>query len=95
EPSAGMDIVALRKRWPRLLLHGNLDCGELLTLGSKARIEEEVMRLVAALAPASGWVFSSSNSIHSAIPLESVLAMLDALRHHGRAPYAPQPRLFA
>lgn len=95
EPSAGMDIVALRRRWPRLLLHGNLDCGALLTLGTKAQIEDEVVRLVTALAPTSGWVFSSSNSIHSGIPPENVLAMLEALRHHGTAPYAPRPRLFA
>ena len=86
EPSAGMDILALRDRWPKLLLHGNLDCGRLLTLGSTAEIEAEVVRLVRGLAPKSGWIFSSSNSIHSGVPVENLLAMIDAVKKHGVLP---------
>jgi uroporphyrinogen decarboxylase len=94
EPSAGMDIMAVRKRWPKLLLHGNLDCGRLLTLGSKAEIEDEVVRLIRGLAPRSGYVFSSSNSIHSGVPVENLTAMLNALRHHGTYPIAEKAGLF-
>ncbi len=94
EPSAGMDIVALRKRWPKLLLHGNLDCGNLLTLGTPAQIEDEVARLVRELAPTSGWIFSSSNSIHSSVPLENVTAMMQAIQHHGVYPIKERKRIF-
>ena len=83
EPSAGMDIIALRKRWPKLLLHGNLDCGNLLTMGTPKQIEDEVIRLVKGLKPHSGWVFSSSNSIHSGVPIENLDAMVKAIRKHG------------
>lgn len=94
EPSAGMDILRLRKSWPGLLLHGNLDCGRLLTLGSKAEIEDEVMRLVRGLAPQSGWVFSSSNSIHSGVPVENLLAMIESVKRHGTYPVAEKPRIY-
>lgn len=83
EPSAGMDIMAVRERWPRLLLHGNLDCGRLLTLGSKGEIEAEVARLIRGLAPKGGYVFSSSNSIHSGVPVANLKAMIEAVRKHG------------
>ncbi len=86
EPSAGMDIMAVRERWPKLLLHGNLDCGRLLTLGSRAEIEAEVARLLKGLGPKSGYVFSSSNSIHSGVPVGNLKAMLDAVRKHGVYP---------
>ena len=94
EPSAGMDIIAVRKRWPKLILHGNLDCGNLLTLGTPAQIEDEVIRLVQGLAPASGWVFSSSNSIHSNVPVENVMAMTKAIKTHGVYPIGPKQKLF-
>ncbi len=88
EPTAGMDILALRARWPKLLLHGNLDCGRLLTLGSPEEIEAEVVRLVRGLAPKSGYVFSSSNSIHSGVPVENLKVMLAAVKKHGVYPIA-------
>ena len=94
EPSAGMDIIALRKRWPKLLLHGNLDCGNLLTMGSPSEIEDEVIRLVQGLAPSSGWVFSSSNSIHSGVPIGNLDAMTKAIHHHGVYPIALKPKLY-
>ena len=94
EPAAGVDIVDLRRRRPGLLLHGNLDCGALLTQGTPGQVETEVIRLARALGPGAGWVFSSSNSIHSGIPLTNVLAMLAAVRHHGTAPFGSRPRLY-
>jgi hypothetical protein len=94
EPSAGMDITRLRRDWPGLLLHGNLDCGKLLTLGPASAIEDEVVRLVRELAPKSGWVFSSSNSIHSGVPVEHLFAMIEAIKRHGEYPIGERERLF-
>ncbi|GAB4336155.1 MAG: hypothetical protein Kow0099_08970 [Candidatus Abyssubacteria bacterium] len=87
EPSAGMDIARLKKKWgDRLTLLGNIDCGELLTYGTQDEITEAVRACIRVAAPGGGYILSSSNSIHSGIPPENFLAMLSAAREYGRYP---------
>ncbi|MCJ7838156.1 MAG: hypothetical protein MUP61_02935, partial [Burkholderiales bacterium] len=57
-----------------------------LTNGSKAEIGEEVRRCIRNAAPGGGYVLSSSNSIHSGVPVENFLAMIQAARDFGRYP---------
>lgn len=87
EPSAGMDIARLKREYgQRLTLLGNIDCGHLLTRGSKEEISEQVRRCISDVAPGGGYVLSSSNSIHGDIPTENFLAMIEAARKYGEYP---------
>ena len=84
EPLAGMDIRALKRRYgSRISLWGNLDCGDLLTNGSPDQIVEEGKALLEDMAPGGGYLYSSSNAIHDAIPYENLQAMLHAVREYG------------
>jgi len=89
EPSAGMDIARLKRRYGRdITLLGNIDCGHLMTRGSKDEIAEAVRRCIRDVAPGGGYVLSSSNSIHGDIPTGNFLAMLEAAREFGEYPIA-------
>jgi uroporphyrinogen-III decarboxylase len=86
EPVPGMDIFELRRKYPRLILMGNLDLVNVLKAGKPALIEDEVKRLVTGLGPGGGYFFGTSSDISDDIPLENVLAMLGAVREFGRYP---------
>lgn len=87
EPSAGMDIGRLKREFgDRIALLGNIDCGELMTNGTKEDVVAAVRRCIRDTAPGGGYVLSSSNSIHSAIPTENFLAMIRAAREFGEYP---------
>jgi uroporphyrinogen-III decarboxylase len=87
EPSAGMDIFALKKQYgDQITLCGNLECGELLSNGSPEQVVEQARRLIRDVAPGGGYIFSSSNSIHDQVKLENLYAMLDTVKSSGRYP---------
>jgi hypothetical protein len=89
EPSAGMDIARLKRDYgDRLTLLGNIDCGHLLTRGTKDEITEQVRACIRDVAPGGGYVLSSSNSIHGDIPTANFLAMVEAARAFGEYPIA-------
>ncbi len=87
EPPAGMEIVQLKQKYgDKIALMGNLDCGELLTNGTPEEITTEVMRIIRHVSPGGGHIFGSSNSIHDAVPIENLYAMLDAVHQFGQYP---------
>ena len=87
EPSANMDIVRLKQEYgDRLTLLGNVDCGHLLVNGTVDEIAKETRRCIRHVAPGGGYVLSSSNSIHGAIPTANFLAMLETARKFGEYP---------
>ncbi len=87
EPTAGMDIYSLKKRYgERVTLMGNLDCGELLSNGTIEEVVEQAKALIRGVAPGGGYIFSSSNSIHDNVRLENLYAMLDTVKSCGRYP---------
>ena len=87
EPSAGMDIARLKKQYgDKITLLGNIDCGHLLTNGTKKDIVKAVRQCISDVAPGGGYVLSSSNSIHSGIPTDNFLAMIEAARKFGGYP---------
>ena len=84
EPLAGMDMRSLKKRYgDKISLWGNLDCGDLLTNAKPEKIIEEGKALIEDMAPGGGFLYSSCNAIHDAIPLENLEAMLGAVREYG------------
>ncbi len=87
EPQAGMDIAKLKQRYGQhLTLMGNVDCAHLLTFGTTELVQAETRRIIQAAAPGGGFVLTSSNSIHSGVPVENYLAMLEANRRFGQYP---------
>ncbi|MCJ7831164.1 MAG: uroporphyrinogen decarboxylase family protein, partial [Dehalococcoidia bacterium] len=87
EPAAGMDIGALKEQYgARITLLGNLDCGELLTRGTPEQVTEQARFILRHVSPGGGHVFGSSNSIHDAVRLKNLYAMLDTVHEFGCYP---------
>jgi len=87
EPPAGMDISWIKKKYgDKITLLGNIDCGHLLTFGSKEKIIEGVKRIIEVASPGGGHVFSSSNSIHSGVSPDTFWTMIKAVREFGKYP---------
>ncbi|OGO09997.1 MAG: hypothetical protein A2Y93_15780 [Chloroflexi bacterium RBG_13_68_17] len=87
EPAAGMDIVALKQQYgSRISLLGNLDCGELLTNGTPEQVAAQTKAILRDVSPGGGHVFGSSNSIHDAVRLENLFAMLETAHTDGVYP---------
>ena len=87
EPTAGMDIGDVKKRYgKKIAVIGNIDCGDVLVHWTPQQIREEVKRIITAVSPGGGHIFSSSNSIHAGIPIENFLAYMNAAREYGVYP---------
>lgn len=87
EPAAGMDIAHLkRKYYGKLILVGNLDCSQVLPLGSKETVIEETKRLIEVASPGGGHFIGSSSEITPATPLENILAFYRTVHEYGRYP---------
>jgi hypothetical protein len=87
EPAAGMDIGWVKKQYgDRITILGNIDCGHLLTFGTKDDVVRCVKDIIRVASPGGGHVFSSSNSIHSGVSPEIFWAMIDAVKQFGTYP---------
>jgi len=87
EPLAGMDIGYLKRRYGRsLILVGNVDCSQVLPLGSKEDVVEATKACLRAAAPGGGHFIGSSSEIVPATPVGNILAFYEACRTYGRYP---------
>jgi uroporphyrinogen decarboxylase len=87
EPAAGMDIGDVKlKIGKQVCLWGNVDCSHLLTFGSPEQVREATIECIRKAAPGGGYILGSSNTIHSAVPPENFLAMIEAGREFGEYP---------
>ena len=87
EPSAGMDIFALKGKYgDRVSIWGNLDSGELMMNKTPSEVENYCKKLIQKCAPGGGYVMSTSNCIHDNIPLDNVYAMINACKKYGVYP---------
>lgn len=87
EPQAGMDIGLLKERYgDRIALVGNIDCGYLLSQAPTQEVREVTRRTIEIAAPGGGYCLSSSNSIHSSVKPENLMAMVETLRECGQYP---------
>jgi len=87
EPQAGMDIEWVKKKYgSKITILGNIDCGNLLTFGSKEEIIAEVKKIIKVASPGGGHIFSSSNSIHSGVSPDTFWTMIEAVRKFGKYP---------
>jgi len=67
----------------RIVFHGGFDTQHVLPFGTPQEVEAEVARLMAAMKPGGGYVFSAAHNIQADVPPENVLAMFRAARDHG------------
>ena len=88
EPKA-MDSRELKQAYgDRLCLLGNIEIGEVLTLGTPEDVEAEVKERIRTLAPGGGYAVGSSNTVAHYVKLENWKAMVRATRKYGRYPIA-------
>ena len=70
----------------QLCLLGNIEIGEVLTLGTPREVEAEVRERIRTLAPGGGYAVGSSNTVAHYVQLENFRAMVRATRKYGRYP---------
>lgn len=87
ERQAGMDIGLVKERYGDwIALVGNIDCSYLLRQAPAEEVRRITRRTILTAAPGGGYCLSSSNSIHSSVKPENLLAMRDALLEFGEYP---------
>ena len=86
EPVADMDLAYMKEKYgDRICLWGNVDCGSLLSFGSKDEVEQTVKKCIQDAAKGGGYVLTSSNSIHSSVNPDNYKAMVDAGKKYGKS----------
>ncbi|MHB1036254.1 MAG: uroporphyrinogen decarboxylase family protein [Pirellulales bacterium] len=81
EPVAGMDIGLLKHKYgDRIALVGNIDCGYLLSMAPVEEVRRVTRETIRTAAPGGGFILSSSNSIHSSVRPENLMAMVETWR---------------
>ena len=79
QPSAGMDIGQVKKRYGnRLCLWGNLDLDYVMTFGTPEEVKQAVRRTIADAGYGQGHILSTCNAIIECIPDENIYAMMEA-----------------
>jgi uroporphyrinogen decarboxylase len=87
DPSAGMDIGEVKKRYGhRLCLCGKVDCAWTLVNASPGEVAKETRNCIKRASPGGGNILCSSNVIHTAVPLENALALIETGKRYGRYP---------
>jgi uroporphyrinogen decarboxylase len=85
EKLADMDIVNIRKKYPKLALVGGIDCSELLPFGTYEDIKNEVERIVKSIGSYGGILLGSTSEIHNGIPPENCKYLYETIKELGAA----------
>lgn len=79
QPSAGMDIGAVKRRYgDRLCLWGNIDLNYVMSMASPDEVRKNVRETLEAAGGNGGHILSTCNAMVDAIPVENVYAMMEA-----------------
>lgn len=76
DPQGGMDIKAVREKFPDLILMGNVNCA-MLQETQEGKIRESVRYCMQHGGVGKPYIFSTSNCIYPGMPPESYKIMLD------------------
>lgn len=74
EKAAGMDIYALRRRYPELILVGGMDVTHLLRTGAPDDIRAETRRMIREVGAEGRLLIGSSTEVEDNVPLANYLA---------------------
>lgn len=89
DPIAGMDLGVMKSKYgDRITLMGNVDCGNLLSHGTKEQVRQAVKDCIKKAGKGGGYICMSSNTIHGAVNPENYVAMIQAIREYGQYPLA-------
>ncbi len=84
QPSAGMDIAAVKRAYGKdLCLMGNIDLDYVMTRACPEEVKETVRRTIDAAAEGGGYILSTCNTLINAIPEANALAMYAAADEYG------------
>jgi uroporphyrinogen-III decarboxylase len=80
--AAGMDPVLLKEKYGDRLVFwgGGVDTQKVLPFGTPDQVREHVLRACEVFARGGGFVFNTVHNIQANVPLENILAMLEAIR---------------
>ncbi len=79
QPSAGMDIAAVKREYgSSLCLFGNIDLDWVMTMASPEEVARVTRETIAAAGAGGGFVLSTCNTLIDAIPPQNALAMYRA-----------------
>lgn len=79
QQTAGMDLASVKARYgPSLCLIGNVDATRLMPNATPAEVEEAVRDCLQVGAPGGGYVLATDHSFHEGIPIQNVLAFIEA-----------------
>jgi len=83
--AAGMDPLLLKQKYGDRLTFwgGGVDTQKVLPFGTPEEVKAHVMKQCEILAPGGGFVFNTVHNIQANVPLQNVLAMLEAIRQFG------------
>ena len=83
--AAGMDPVLLKQKYGDRLTFwgGGVDTQKVLPFGSPEEVKAHVLRECEILAPGGGFVFNTVHNMQANVPLQNVLAMLEAIKSFG------------
>jgi uroporphyrinogen decarboxylase len=82
-----MDIGFLKKRYGKnLILVGNVDCSQVLPLGTVEQVIEATKECIRRASPGGGHFIGSSSEIVPSTPVENVLAFYQACHQFGTYP---------
>jgi uroporphyrinogen decarboxylase len=85
EPTAGVDMAAVKKDYgEKLILVGNVDCGEILCQADRQKVRVEVRRCMDQAKAGGRYMLSDSNAIHSACHPDAVTEMFRYAREIGK-----------
>jgi len=78
----GMDPVLLKKKYGKNIVFwgGGIDTQKTLPYATPEKVREEVLRLCEIFAKDGGFVFNTVHNIQANVPVENIVAMIDAIR---------------
>lgn len=86
EPKAMNSEEVKEKYGDKVCLMGNIEIGEILSLGTPDEVDAEVKEKIRLLAPGGGYIVGSSNTVAHYVKLENFKAMVHATRNYGKYP---------
>jgi len=85
DPIAGMDLEFMKKNYGDVIsLKGNVNCATTLVSGSVDDVVSETKHCLRVAKGKTGYIASSSNSIHSSVKPENYRVMLEVIFEQGR-----------
>lgn len=84
DPQAGVDIAVVKERYGKdICLMGNVNCG-LLQTGTDEEVSESARYALRHGMPGGGYIFSTSNSIYTGMPLRRYELMWEVWKNEGQ-----------